>query len=699
MKLQLIPCCLICLICLSSVLLPAQSHAEMDLPRPSLNTYSQSVHLQFESAEAAQAARVRLLPLPGDSRWAISCRWDDNTMERNLQVLEVMQRSGMKGTWFLNGSPRGEIDPRALLEGGQGIGVHGWSHAYFGALSRNACLSEMLQCRAYLEAASDTPVQTAGFAYIHVYDQFEGSRAALDSTEVLFRSGINGFASLSLKWIRPRLPAPTMLSVGVPYPGDSSRLEKFTEAYADEEQRQRDPGLVFGLHAWSEVDRLDELAEVFALATKDPEVWICTVDEYVAYRHQWQQAKPQVCVQGDSLILTIQRPHLRELGRAVPLEFVVEGATAHQVLSCHSPQATVSQLPALNAWARYSLTHDQGQQLPRRIAWIPNPDNAPELGSAPDMPEVKGALIHEGARLQLRLQTSEGSFSQVQVSYRLPLAFEDAPSFVTLADGPSLNHVFELSSRTADFRYHHGDYFFGAQVDALLNGEAVRIHLTSTSPSRVPPDNAYPIHGFLRTGPIPFEVVEMKAIERFATENEPSLFIDGQILEFSQPPDYSEVARMDGGVMAVPRSWLDAGKVPLLCSWDRRPGLDCGVYVYVSSVESPVPQPVEVRLDGLGKRPSVRAHIPTEPEYALENPGVVAVAAWLNGELLALGHLPQGQTFPGRLAAGANRLVVVFQIVDEGLPCSHLYGGVGLTLCAADGTRLQNISYHPILSP
>lgn len=73
-------------------------------PKASLedDAYEQRITVRFRDAEAAALASFALVPLYNGHKRAVSCRWDDNWTSDNPKTRDVMQRFGIRGTWYLN---------------------------------------------------------------------------------------------------------------------------------------------------------------------------------------------------------------------------------------------------------------------------------------------------------------------------------------------------------------------------------------------------------------------------------------------------------------------------------------------------------------------------------------------------------------------------------------------------------------------
>src|SRR5258708_399779 len=109
-----------------------------------MDTYTQEVTITFKTKEAAQAARVEMLPLYHGYDQAFSSRWDDNHLD-DLHVQAIMARYDVKGTFFLNDSHGWhqpsetgytlDGDPQAvfakhLLAGDNSIGAPSLNHEF-----------------------------------------------------------------------------------------------------------------------------------------------------------------------------------------------------------------------------------------------------------------------------------------------------------------------------------------------------------------------------------------------------------------------------------------------------------------------------------------------------------------------------------------------------------------------------------------
>ena len=141
--------------------------------------------------------RGRFLRFPGGRGKVLTISYDDG-VEQDIQLLEMMKRYGIKGTFNLNAGcfalegyqyPKGQIGRRLsrsrcrevyscqLAE----VATHGYNHPFLTALPAPALLQEVLEDRRALEEIFQRPIRGMAYPYGAVSDQV---------TEALAMAGI-----------------------------------------------------------------------------------------------------------------------------------------------------------------------------------------------------------------------------------------------------------------------------------------------------------------------------------------------------------------------------------------------------------------------------------------------------------------------------------------------------------------------------
>jgi len=510
---------------------PAKIDPRAKTMKPYFATCRQTFTIVFKNTTAARAAKVRPLPLYDGKEWAISCRWDDNSPS-DVRMRNLMDKYGFKGTFYMNSGRQGywgksyglvknnkDVDRMLVAAGRHTIGGHGARHPSLGVLSRNRIFEEAMRVRADRESTSDTPICSYSFSNMNWSNAIEGMTIGLDIGEALFRAGYYHNANARyLAQTGLKFPACWLL------PWDGAAMQRWVEAMerfqANESIRRDNPCLSFSMHApaYGTEEKWKRLEEKFRNYGGRKEWWYCNQSEYAAYRLQFAHTKVETAVEGNRLVVTLDRPALRDLNDNVPLTFDIEGTDA--VVEVQAEDAKVEK--SADGWKRFHLHHDGTQKLPERIGWVHNRDNRSEPGASDvdeDFPKLTGLLWREGESLKLSLRNGgEAPLEDVRITYRLPPAFADGMTIrpvERIAPGAEHSDTLRLRQATDDYRFHSGVAFFAAQVDFVRGGKGGRLHLTAgvVNPKE---DESYPVGRFLVLGQAPTETLTPEVVKRAA---------------------------------------------------------------------------------------------------------------------------------------------------------------------------------------
>jgi peptidoglycan/xylan/chitin deacetylase (PgdA/CDA1 family) len=99
---------------------------------------------------------------PGGKTMALVTSWDDGNV-KDLQVMEMLLKYGMKGTFFMNRNSQMIPRLRELEVKGMEIGSHSWSHPPLYNSTPKRVLDELVEMRRFLEKEVQHPV--ISFAY------------------------------------------------------------------------------------------------------------------------------------------------------------------------------------------------------------------------------------------------------------------------------------------------------------------------------------------------------------------------------------------------------------------------------------------------------------------------------------------------------------------------------------------------------
>lgn len=610
-------------------------------PGPLFGTCEQTFEIEFSGASAADRAELTMLPLLNGKQWAVSARWDDNTVRQNNNMTDTMNARGIKGTYYFNGPEKRPDEVadlegiRSMLAGGHSIGGHGWRHGYLGAMSGHGMMAAMTRPKIYWESVTDTPVCSYAFAFgsfASRIDDWHESARLVGAT--LFRAG---FCQVALDRYRQVTSEKTPLCTFIqPSDGGGSvslRAKNLAKLLADTELQAADPCIGFGIHAWTFAGKFDQADASFALVENNPDFWYCNQGEYGAYRVQFLNTEIKTERDGSTLKVTLTRPELFDLIHTVPLTFDIQGVEAGDIVAVRAGSA-----PVERDGTRFNLGHPDTQFAPEKTGLITNDGNRadPQAADAdPDFGNLRGLLSKEGDTFRLSLVNGGEPLEDVRLTWRLPPAYN--PGFVRetlepLAGEASVERVFEPASDDHLLRFGRG--FYVAQLDFRRDGKPGRLYLSCRAPDQLN-DPSYPAGGFVRLGPVPADQYRPEMLEALVKGDADSVTLaDGSELSFGPitVAPMTDVERQDTPLFEPdeyhPETIVLASLNRLRDSPHR-----AGVYIYRSTVEADGREAVRVQTD--------------------ERSGVVQ-SVWLNGDEI----YADGKAQSASLNKGKNDLLI-----------------------------------------
>jgi peptidoglycan/xylan/chitin deacetylase (PgdA/CDA1 family) len=490
-----------------------------------VDTYEQTVTVEFCSPKSARRASVRLAGLYHDHKAALSTRMDDNNVN-DVRVAEVMARFGQRGTFFLNDpwtwwednatigaamlpEPGAQV-PRSLVAGGHSIGAHTLSHDYLPALSKNAAFREILGSRIALEVHAGTPVSTFTYPFMNFRSALREGLDRADLEEMLRRSGVVQLAEDGYDGGRDLGP-PDAHFIAVD--GQTVR-GGMGEAVVERECRgDKRPLLLVSMHAWP--GRwggigFPKLEGIYRHWSGRPDWWYCNVNEYAAYRYQALHTALSSSIEGRSVKVLLARPNPLDLGDWVPLTLVVDGVSPGEVLgaSCAGSEVKPSGVPGVCA---FDLGHDRGLGPIGAFCRSLNPENSEQVGDAPTVAQAK-ALLHRGSNHLALLLRNEGErpLRDIRATFRLPLRWSEGivrRHVESLEPGGALTLRVDLAERPDTDGYADGVEFDVAQLD-FVGERRVRLYAVCEAHREEPPAH-FSRRGFLALGPIPGDLAEL----------------------------------------------------------------------------------------------------------------------------------------------------------------------------------------------
>lgn len=620
----------------------------------------ETVTVRLVNADAAARAKIRPLPLYGGAEWAVTSRWDDNTLA-SLKTREVLLAHGHRGTFFLNDPARnfygndygllGNHSPREmgrlLAIGGTTVGGHSLTHPMLSYQNANRIFEEVLGCRIALESACDTTVNAYAFSFCNYQNAIQGAQRQRDIATALGRAGY-----LQVANHRFAIDGCWPWGVAGLLPPDGRPIDnQFAGFLADEDLHEENPAITYSMHSWYDTpEKWAGFESDLDRYGNRPQWWYCHHNEYGAYRAQYR-----VAVEGKQdtdtgrLRFRFQRPPLVDLGDPIPLTFEITGVQPDEVTAIESSGGRVERVGS-DGPVRFHLHHADHERLPTLVDHVATDDG--NSATSEEFPAIAGALACDGSALTLKLRnTGPDPLEVKRVTYRLPLRYRHGTvrrgSF-ELSAGESHADELPLEEARDNARYRVGTYYFAAQVDFTLGGRRGRVYFTTRRPGQLD-DASYPQQGFSLLGPIPRDQIDLDSLSVDSLVDRAWDLPDGRKLTF---------ARVDPDV-AEP---LSAEVIPVRGRWDNGKLQPC-IYLLASVVSSSAER--EVRFQ----------------RHAGTVPGI-----WLGGRRVA-----EGAT----LEPGENALVLAYEPpVGQRFSPEHA-GPMFRIVDAKTGERVGRIEYRP----
>ncbi len=458
-----------------------------------LPEYEREVKLTFPSEEAAEAAKLELLPLPEGKVFAFSTRWDDSN-PKHVRMAELLAKHGFKATFFLCAANQKFYDDTLpqLIRRGHSIGNHTLNHPNLATLIPNEVARQILRNRVEYESRTDQTINSFVLPYC-AYKNATDSLCPLRIGEALHRSGELGspeyFQELEKEYGMPEGSWGTSRLFGIDDRHPSA--EAFDRAIVERTKNMK-PGEVrhatLGLHTWQDDAGFETLDKIFTKYANRPDWWYCNENEYNAYRYAQRHTRVEKRVDGRNAVFKLTGPTPAALGSNTPLWAKVSPATADG--------RTMVKLP-------HTLP------LPEKIDMIVS-DGASVVPSK-EFPFLAASLVmnvEEDSSIVLTLANrSKRPLTNVTVAFRLPLLFtgeERVPRNDLEMINPevtrTVSHYFPEHRRTA--LYQCGPLFAAAEVNFEVDGRPQRLWVCAQSEipqfaEAVPRDTA------LALGPLP----------------------------------------------------------------------------------------------------------------------------------------------------------------------------------------------------
>lgn len=446
-------------------------------PSKPMALYRQSVTVTFDSAQAAQAAFLRPLPIYHGHLYACANRFDDNDSVNDLRVAAAGSKVGVFGTCFLNGIGFGATnyntrwkdvtgdDMRAIVAAGYSIGNHSQNHnmtGRLGELPNHEQFWEVYLPRAEREAQGDCLIMAVAPPH--------ATFGTADTIENWVNAGNYCFCGSLPRGSRTenvvvnRFEGKDLLLIAA----------TFHARGLGSEQALQD-----GVDLWTPIG-------------KDPNVWKANWNQYGAYRYQYFYTAIRKSVEAKTATFTIYRPELVDLNDAIPLTFEVAAvgkATIGEITVENGSHVALHALP-LDPTPRsyyFDLYHSPAQFLPEKIGFLNNDRKQTSLADIRedlDFPGIRATLLMVGNGLTFTLANrSSQDISDMALTYRLPNGWVQPVTRIreakAIPKGSGWSDTLTVTP-PADQKLMEGNLTIAAQLDFKLAGRPSRIHVMTS---------------------------------------------------------------------------------------------------------------------------------------------------------------------------------------------------------------------------
>ncbi len=435
-----------------------------------LPEYEREVRIVFPDEASAEAANMRLLPLPEGKTFAFSTRWDDSN-PAHTRMAELLTKHGFKGTFYLNTAAEEfyrETLPQ-LTRGGHSVGNHTLNHPNLAAKIPNEAARQILQNRVEYEARTNRPVNAFVLPYC-AYKNGSDKLSPLRIGEALLRSGELGspeyFPLLEEEYGMPPHSWSTSMLFSIDDRNPSAeQFDREIEKRLAGRKRNEIRHATLGLHTWQDDKGFATLDGIFAKYAGREDWWYCNENEYNAYRYASRHTRIEKRVDGNTAIFTLTGPTPSALGSDTPL------------------------------WARLTPEPADGKtitKLPHTLALPGMIDLVMAPGIAPVASKKFPTLA---ASLQVDLESDKAVLTlsnlgkqpvtDVIVSFRLPPFITTEPriqrrniELIPPEETIAVTVEFEEQRKTA--LYQSGKFFAAVEMDFKLNNRPQRLWVGTT---------------------------------------------------------------------------------------------------------------------------------------------------------------------------------------------------------------------------
>lgn len=435
-----------------------------------VETYQQTIKVQFSSAKDAQNAKAEIMFLPDNKQMAFVTRWDDPN-PRHIDMQKMLVQRGCTGTYYLNfdvaKSPHIEKFKQILSLAGS-IGSHSLTHRQQQTLGGNAIFSDISIERIIAESALNAPIVAFVLPNTTYKSPIDSRVAKIVGGSIVNSGHLTTSEPIKVEFDKYGIDESLPFFFGRVFVADdrNPNEEKFLssrKAILNDVYTQKHKFITLGIHTWQPGQTgLQRLGEIIDKHISDDVYFKCNANDFVAYATQRMFSKVEkVSVEGNSATFRITRPRATRLGSNIELSLEID---------------TSAKAPKLEL----KLPHPSEHRVPTVIDYV-KCETAKIVNSA-EINGVGAMLCFDKSTKTLKavLKTSK-KIQYPRLTLLLSPLRADKPKTIVLKDNGTCEYVYQTKlSEKPEYRdLFFGTEFFVAEFDFVLNETPQRLFVST----------------------------------------------------------------------------------------------------------------------------------------------------------------------------------------------------------------------------
>ena len=446
-----------------------------------VETYQQTIKVQFSSPSEAEKAQAEIMFLPDNKQMAFVTRWDDPN-PRHIDMQKMLVQRGCTGTYYLNFDVAKNPDIekyRQILALGGAMGSHSLTHRQQQTLGGNTIFSDITLERLIAESALDTPI-VAFVLPNTTYKSPIDSRVAKIVGGAIVNSGhLTTSEPIKVEFDKYGIDETLPFFFGRVFVADdrnpneekflASRKEILADVYT-----KKYKFITLGIHTWQPGKiGLQRLGKIIDKHVSDKLYFKCNANDFVAYATQRMLGKVEkVSVEDDTATFLITRARATTLGSNIPLSLKIK---------------TSANKPSMELKVPHLVEH-----CPPEVIDYVETNDAKFVKSA-EIEGVSALLSFDNSSKTLRavLKTS-AELKYPRLTFLVSPLYLNKPETFVLKNNGKGEYIAQLKlspkAEYADLFY--GTEFFAAEFNFVLNDKPQRLFVSTKSNNEVVTTNS-----------------------------------------------------------------------------------------------------------------------------------------------------------------------------------------------------------------